>query len=258
MRPDQPIVLITGASSGFGEATARLLAARGCHLALGARRLERVQSLAEELRSAHGIRAFAGEVDTRDSASCRAFVDAAAADLGGLHAVIANAGLASGVHKVWEIPDEDLEAMLRTNVEGVVKTVRYALPHVRRSGWGHVFFIGSTAGHVAYEGGGVYCASKHGVKALAHTLRLELCGEPIRVTSVDPGMAETEFSLVRFRDEAKARAVYQGLEALTAEDVAECIRWCLFLPDRVNIDEILVKSRDQASHTMAKVNRRPS
>lgn len=258
MRPDQPIVLITGASSGFGEATARLLAAQGCHLALGARRQDRVQLLAEELRSAHGIRAFAGPVDTRDSASCQTFIDAAAADLGGLHAVIANAGLASGVHKVWEIPDEDLEAMLRTNVEGVVKTVRYALPHVRRSGWGHVFFIGSTAGHVSYEGGGVYCASKHGIKALAHTLRLELCGEPIRVTSVDPGMAETEFSLVRFRDEAKARAVYQGVEALTAEDVAECIRWCLFLPDRVNIDEILVKSRDQASHTMARVNRRPS
>jgi len=258
MRPDHPIVLITGASSGFGEATARLLAAQGCHLALGARRVDRVRALAEELSVAHGIQAFAGALDTRDSASSQAFIDAAAAHLGGLHGVVANAGLASGIHKIWEIPDEDLEAMLRTNVEGVVKTIRYALPHVRRSGWGHVFFIGSTAGHVSYEGGGVYCASKHGIKALAHTLRLELCGEPIRVTSVDPGMAETEFSLVRFRDEAKARAVYQGVEALTAEDVAECIRWCLFLPDRINIDEILVKSRDQASHTMAKVNRKPS
>ena len=258
MRPEQPIVLITGASSGFGEATARLLASQGCHLALGARRVERVAALAAELRSAHGVRVFAGAVDTRDSASCRAFVDAAAAELGALHAVVANAGLASGVHKVWEIPDEDLEAMLRTNVEGVVKTVRYALPHVRRSGWGHIFFVGSTAGHVAYEGGGVYCASKHGVKALAQSLRLELCGEPVRVTSVDPGMAETEFSLVRLRDAEKAQALYQGMEALRAEDVAECIRWCLFLPDHVNIDQLIVKSRDQASHGPGRIHRRPT
>ena len=189
MRPEHPIVLITGASSGFGEATARLLAARGCHLILGARRAERVKALAQELAAKHGVRTFAGAVDTRDTASVNAFVEAGAAALGGLHVVVANAGLASGLHKLWEIPDADMEAMLRTNVEGVVKTIRAALPHVRQSGWGHIFFIGSTAGHQAYEGGGIYCASKHGVKALAHTLRLELCGEPIRVTSVDPGMA---------------------------------------------------------------------
>ena len=256
MRPKQPIVLITGASSGFGEATARLLAARGCALALGARRLDRVQALARELSQAHGIPTFAGAVDTRDTGSVGAFVAAAAEALGGLHVVVANAGLASGLHKLWEIPDEDMEAMLRTNVEGVVKTIRAALPHVRKSGWGHIFFIGSTAGHQAYENGGVYCASKHGVKALAHTLRLELCGEPIRVTSVDPGMAETEFALVRLKDEAKAKALYHGLEALTGADIAECIRWALDLPEHVNIDEMIVKCRDQASHTMAKVNRR--
>ncbi len=256
MRPDHPVVLITGASSGFGEATARLLAAEGCHLILGARRLERVQALAQALEQAHGIRAFAGGVDTRDTASVEAFVAAGVEALGALHVVVANAGLASGLHKVWEIPDEDLEAMMRTNVEGVVKTIRAALPAVRRSGWGHIFFIGSTAGHAAYEGGGVYCASKHGIKALAQTLRLELCGEPIRVTSVDPGMAETEFALVRFRDEARAKALYQGIEALGGADVAECIRWALALPDHVNIDELIVKCRDQASHTMGKVNRR--
>lgn len=256
MRPETPIALVTGASSGFGAAIARALAADGCTLALGARRLERVRALAAELEAAHGVRTFAGAVDTRDSASVRTFVDAAAAALGGLHVLVANAGLASGLHKVWEIPDEDLEAMLRTNVEGVVKTLRAGLPHLRAAGWGHVFLVGSTAGHAIYEGGGVYCASKHGVKALAGTLRLELCGEPIRVTSVDPGMAETEFSQVRFRDAEKARAVYAGLDPLRAEDVAECVRWCLALPDRVNIDELIVKARDQASHTMARVNRR--
>ncbi len=233
---------------------ARLLAAQGCHLALGARRLERVQALADELAAAHGVRTFAGAVDTRDSASVDAFVAAATGALGGLHVLVANAGLASGAHKLWEIPDQDLEAMLRTNVEGVVKTLRAGLPHVRRAGWGHVFFIGSTAGHQPYEGGGVYCASKFGVRAMAHSLRLELSGEQIRVTSVDPGMAQTEFSKVRFQDEGRAAAIYQGVTPLAAADVAECVRWCLMLPDHVNIDEILVKCLDQAS--MYKVHRR--
>jgi len=254
MRPDHPIVLITGASSGFGAAMARLLAAQGCHLALGARRVERVQALADELMKVHGIKAFAGAVDTRDTASVNAFVEAAASALGGLHVLVANAGLASGTYKMWETPDEDLEAMMRTNVEGVVKTIRAGLPHLRKAGWGHVFFIGSTAGHQPYEGGSVYCASKFGVKAMAHSLRLELNGEQIRVTSVDPGMAETEFSDVRLKDGDKAKAVYQGVKPLTAGDVAECVRWCLMLPNHVNIDEMLVKCLDQAS--VHKVHRR--
>ena len=254
MRPEHPIVLITGASSGFGEAMARLLASQGCHLALGARRVERVQALAGELSKAHGIKVFAGSVDTRHTASVDTFVAEAAQALGGLHVIVANAGLASGTYKMWETPDEDLEAMMRTNVEGVVKTIRAGLPHLRQAGWGHVFFIGSTAGHQPYEGGSVYCASKFGVKAMAHSLRLELNGEQIRVTSVDPGMAETEFSNVRLKDDAKAAAVYQGTKPLTAFDVAECVRWCLALPDHVNIDEILVKCVDQAS--VHKVHRR--
>ncbi|MBP1772095.1 MAG: short-chain dehydrogenase/reductase [Holophagaceae bacterium] len=254
MRPEHPIVLITGASSGFGEAMARLLASQGCHLALGARRVERVQALADELIKAHGIKAYAGAVDTRVTASVDAFVAAAAEQLGGLHVLVANAGLASGTYKLWETPDEDLEAMLRTNVEGVVKTIRAGLPHLRQAGWGHIFFIGSTAGHQPYEGGSVYCASKFGVKAMAQSLRLEVNGEQIRVTSVDPGMAETEFSDVRLKDRDKAKAVYQGVKALSAYDVAECIRWCLMLPDHVNIDEVLVKCVDQAS--VHKVHRR--
>ena len=256
MRGDSPIALITGASSGFGEATTRLLAANGYRLAIGARRAERIKALASELSEKYGSEIFCGRVDTRDTASVQIFVDIAAAKLGGMNVVIANAGLASGLHKIWEIPDEDMEAMLRTNVEGVVKTIRAALPHVRKSGWGHIFFIGSTAGHQAYEGGGVYSASKHGVKALAHTLRLELCGEPIRVTSIDPGMAETEFALVRLKDPDRAKSLYQGMDPLLGADVAECIRWCLELPTHVNIDEMIVKCRDQASHTMAKVHRR--
>lgn len=256
MRPEHPIVLITGASSGFGEAIARLLAARGYDLALGARRVEQVKALAAELEKAHGIRAFAGLVDTRNTDLVDGFVRDAVEALGGLHVVVANAGLARGLDKLDSVLEEDWQAMLHTNVEGVIRTVKAALPHVRHSGWGHIFFIGSTASHVAYEGGGAYCASKHAVKALAQTLRLELCGEPIRVTSVDPGMVETEFSLVRFRDDEKAKNVYKGMTPLTAADIAECIRWTLELPDHVNIDEMIVKPRDQASHTGAKVHRR--
>ncbi|WP_243287609.1 SDR family NAD(P)-dependent oxidoreductase [Geothrix terrae] len=247
MRPEHPIVLITGASSGFGEAMARTLAAEGCHLALGARRVERVQALADELRKAHGVKVFAGAVDTRHTASVDTFVTEAVKDLGALHVIVANAGLASGTFKMWETPDEDLEAMVRTNIEGVVKTVRAALPHVRKAGWGHVFFIGSVAGHQAYEGGSVYCATKFGVKAMAQSLRLEVNGEQIRVTSVDPGMAETEFSNVRLKDDDKAAAVYQGVKPLSAQDVAECVRWTLMLPDHVNIDQMIVKCVDQAA-----------
>jgi len=256
MRPEHPIVLITGASAGFGEATARALAARGCHLALGARRSERVLALAKELAEIHGIKVYAGFVDTRQTDSVNAFVQASVEALGGLNVVVANAGLSRGMDKLENVKEEDWQEMLHTNVEGVIRTVKATLPHVRESGWGHVFFIGSTAGHAVYEGAAAYCASKSAVRAIAQTLRLEVCGDPIRVTCVDPGMAETEFSVVRFRDEERAARIYEGVEPLKAEDIAECIRWCLDLPDHVNIDEMLVKCRDQASNTMAKVHRR--
>jgi NADP-dependent 3-hydroxy acid dehydrogenase YdfG len=214
-----------------------------------------VKALAAELEKAHGIRTFAGLVDTRSTDSVEGFVRDAAQALGGLHVVVANAGLARGLDKMDSVLEEDWQAMLHTNVEGVVRTIKSTLPHLRRSGWGHIFFIGSTAGHQVYEGGGVYAASKHAVKALARTLRLELCGEPIRVTSVDPGMVETEFSLVRLGDEARAQNVYKGMTPLTGADIAECIRWALELPDHVDIDEMIVKPRDQASYTGAKVYR---
>jgi len=247
MRPEHPIALITGASSGFGEATARLLAANGCHVALGARRVERVQALAAELTAAHGIQAYAGALDTRDTASMEAFVAGAVAALGGLNVVVANAGLARGTARIESVLEEDWQAMLHTNVEGVIRTLKTTLPHVRKSGWGHFFTIGSTASHEVYEGGGAYCASKHALKALTRALRLELNGEPIRITEVDPGMAITEFSNVRLRDDSKAAAIYVGVEPLSAYDVAECIRWSLSLPDHVNIDGLIVKCRDQAA-----------
>lgn len=251
----RPIALVTGASSGFGAAIARTLAKEGYDLALCARRGERLEALAAELR-ASGSHVHTGTCDVRERIQILGFADSAAKALGGLNLIICNAGLARGLDKIEAIPEVDLDQMLDTNVKGLVFTLQASLPHVRKSGGGHVILIGSTAGHATYEGGGVYCASKHGVKALAQTLRLELCGEPIRVTSIDPGMAETEFSLVRLQDEAKAEGVYKGMNPLQAEDIAECVRWVATLPAHVNIDEIIVKPTDQGSHTGAKVHRR--
>ncbi len=247
MRPEHPIALITGASSGIGEATAHLLAANGYRLALGARRIEMVENLADELKAQHGIQAFAGFVDVRDSRSVKTFVDDAAAELGGLHVVVANAGLAKRLDRIEAISEETWQLMLHTNIEGVIRTFQAALPHLRASGWGHLFTIGSVAGHNVYENGGVYCASKHALRALVQALRIELCGEPIRLTSVDPGLTETNFSRVRLEDETKAKAVYQGMTPLVAGDIAECIRWALAMPDHVNIDELIIAPRDQAS-----------
>ncbi len=251
----RPIALITGASSGFGEAIARTLAKEGFDLALCARRGERLETLAAQLR-ASGTQVHTGTCDVRERSQIVGFAESAAKALGGLNLIVCNAGLARGLDKVESIPEVDLDQMMDTNVKGLVFTIQAGLPHVRTSGGGHVILIGSTAGHATYEGGGVYCASKHGVKALAQTLRLELCGEPIRVTSIDPGMAETEFSVVRFKDEAKAEGVYKGMNPLQAEDIAECVRWVAALPAHVNIDEIIVKPTDQGSHTGAKVHRR--
>jgi hypothetical protein len=255
MRPEHPVALITGASSGIGEATARLLAAGGWNLALGARNADVVRDLAGELHGAHGVSVFAAWLDVTSTSSVAAFVAAAAADLGAIHVVVNNAGKALGTARVDAVAERDWSEMLRTNVEGALRVTQACLPHLRAAGWGHVVMLGSTAGHGVYDGGGVYCATKHALRAVTETLRLELCGEPIRVTSVDPGMVETNFSNVRLGDPEKAKAVYRGVEPLTAPDIAECIRWAIGLPDHVNIDDIVVKPRDQAA--FHRLHRRP-
>ncbi len=249
MRPTHPVALITGASSGIGLETARALAAQGFRLALGARRTERVAQLADELSNSLGVRVFAGQLDVRVTESVNAFVAAAAETLGGLNVVVNNAGVARGTAKVDAVLEDEWHEMMSTNVEGVLRVTRAALPHLRSGGWGHIVMLGSIAGVGVYEGGAAYCASKHAVHAISQTLRLELCGDPIRITEILPGMVETEFSVVRFGDVAKAAAVYRGLTPLTAVDIAECVRWVVGLPDHVNIDEIVVKPRDQAYFT---------
>lgn len=254
MRPAPLVALISGVSAGIGEATARHLAKQGIHLAIGARRVEKVKQLAEELVAAHGIRVYAEALDVTDTQSVKAFVAGAAETLGGIHVLVNNAGLAHGMNKLEATEEWQWQGMLNTNVEGVLRLTQACLPHMRAAGWGHIVMLGSTAGHSVYEGGSIYCATKHAIKVFAQTLRLELCGEPIRISSVDPGMVYTDFSEVRLGSKEKAAKVYQGMTPLTAEDIAECIRWVVELPDHVNIDEIIVKPLDQAQ--TYKVNRK--
>ncbi len=255
MRPEHPVALVTGASAGIGAATARALAAEGFHLALGARRVAPIRDLAEELRRSRGVQVHAASLDVRSTASVQGFVAGAVQALGALHVVVNNAGLALGMDVMAAAPEASWREMIDTNVEGVLRVTQAALPHLRAAGWGHVVFVGSVAGHGVYEGGSIYTATKHAVRALTDTLRLELCGEPIRVGTVDPGMVETEFSVVRLGSRQKADGVYRGMTPLTGEDIAECIRWMVMLPDHVNIDRIIVKPRDQAA--FHKVHRRP-
>jgi len=255
-------VLITGASSGFGAAAARAFGAAGAKLLLGARRADRLRQVADEAR---GVGAPAAEVhalDVTTTASVNAFTGWVKAHLESgpgkrepLHVLINNAGGAHGVDPVADAKDADWEAMLQTNVLGLLRVTRAVLPLMARDAGGTIINIGSVAGHTAYEGGAAYCAAKAGELQITRALRLELNGTGIRVGTVDPGLAETEFSLVRLKgDAAKAKKVYEGMTPLTAEDIAETLVWVATRPPHVNIDELIIKPVDQAA--VYKVHRR--
>jgi 3-hydroxy acid dehydrogenase / malonic semialdehyde reductase len=235
--------VVTGASSGIGAATARALAAEGARLALGARRVERLEELVAELGGDH----FYAALDVTDPESCREFVSQAAARFGRLDILVNNAGLALGRSSILEGSDEDDAIMWETNVAGLLRMTRLVLPHME-DGRGHIANLGSWAGREAYVTGGMYVGSKYAVRALTYVLRKELVGR-IRVSTVDPGMVgDTEFSDVRFQGDAERKAaVYQGVEYLTPADVADCILWVLTRPAYMNVDEIVIKPLQQAS-----------
>jgi 3-hydroxy acid dehydrogenase/malonic semialdehyde reductase len=235
--------IVTGASSGIGLATARALAAEGGRIALGARRTDRLDEIAEELGEGHVV----GPLDVTDPDSCRSFVELAAGGLGRIDILVNNAGLALGRTEIADGSDEDDAIMWETNVAGLLRMTRLVLPHME-DGRGHLVNLGSWAGREAYSGGGMYVGSKTAVRALTYVLRKELVGR-IRVTTVDPGMVgDTEFSDVRFGgDQEKKEAVYRGVEYLTPEDIADCILWSLTRPPHMVIDEIVVKPLKQAS-----------
>jgi NADP-dependent 3-hydroxy acid dehydrogenase YdfG len=232
--------IVTGASSGIGEATARALAADGFEVVVGARRVERLEALAAET----GARAV--ELDVTDPGSVRELADAVPR----CDVLVNNAGGALGLDPIAEGDDEQWRTMYEGNVLGTMRMTRALLPALTASGDGHVVVVTSIAGFEVYRGGAGYTAAKHAQRAMVRTLRLELLGQPVRVTEVAPGMVETEFSLVRFSgDEEAAARVYEGIEPLTAADVAECVRWAVAQPSHVNVDEIVVRPRDQATAT---------
>ena len=237
------MAVVTGASAGIGLETAKALAGAGAQLALGARRVERLQTLGADLPGDH----YVAPLDVTDGESCKSFVQGAVDAYGRLDILINNAGLALGRTSIAEGDDEDDELMLATNVIGLVRMTRLVLAHME-DGSGHVVNLGSWASREAYAQGGMYVGSKYAVRALTYVLRKELVGR-IRVSTVDPGMVgDTEFSDVRFRgDQERKRAVYQGVDYLTPADVADCILWVLTRPPYMNIDEIVVKPLQQAS-----------
>jgi 3-hydroxy acid dehydrogenase / malonic semialdehyde reductase len=249
-------VIITGASSGFGAAAAQAFAREGAKLVLGARRTDRLQAVAEQARKAGAADAQFSLLDVSQSDSVNAFFDWTRTFTDRIDVLINNAGGAKGLETVAEGKDEDWEFMMQTNVLGVLRVTRAALPFMTHNPGSSIINIGSIAGRVAYEGGSAYCAAKAGELQITKTLRLELSGTGVRVGTVDPGMAETEFSLVRFKgDEAKARKVYQGVEPLTADDIGETLVWVASRPAHVCIDELVIKCTDQAA--IHKLHRRP-
>ena len=232
--------VITGASAGIGAATALRLADEGFDVVLGARRVDKLEEIAERCRG----RAL--QLDVTDEASISAF----ASQIEKADVLVNNAGLALGLTSLEDIPDEELVVMWETNVLGLVRVTRELIPKLEASGNGHIVNLGSTAAYETYPGGGGYTASKHAVKAITRTLRLDLLGRPIRVTMVSPGLVETEFSVVRFRgDVDKAKTPYEGIEPLVAEDIADCIAWAVTRPPHVNIDEIVLRPLAQATST---------
>jgi len=241
-------VLITGASSGFGAAAARLFARQGARLLLGARRLDRLQAVAQEARKTGAPDAQVSTLDVAQTLSVNAFVSWAGQFTDKLDVLINNAGGAKGLETVAEGKDEDWEFMMQTNVLGVLRVTRACLPLLVRNPGSVIVNVGSIAGRVAYEGGSAYCGAKAAELQITKALRLELSGTGVRVCTVDPGMAETEFSVVRFKGDAdRAKKVYEGVEPLTADDVAEAMLWVASRPPHVCIDEMVIKCTDQAA-----------
>ncbi|MHC1768950.1 MAG: SDR family NAD(P)-dependent oxidoreductase [Verrucomicrobiia bacterium] len=250
-------VVITGASSGFGAAAARAFGAQGARLLLGARRVERIEQAAVEARKAGAQEAHAHALDVASTPSVEAFAKWARGLTPKIDVLINNAGGALGLDFVSEGKDEDWEGMLQSNVLGVLRMTRALLPLMLNNPGSYILNVGSIAGRVVYEGGAVYCAAKAGELQITRALRLELCGTGVRVGTIDPGLAETEFSVVRFKgDQQRAKKVYEGVTALRAEDVADALVWAASRPPHVCIDEMIIKCTDQAA--IHKVNRRPA
>lgn len=244
-------VLITGASAGIGEATARAFASFGTHLILSARRQDRLEALSRELQEEHEVSVRTRQLDVRDRRDVEAFAAELEAEERVPDVLVNNAGKALGLHLFHEGLVEDWEEMLDTNVKGLLYMSRSILPGMVRRNSGHVVNIGSIAGHQVYQKGAVYNASKFAVRALNEGMALDLLGTRVKMTSIDPGLVETEFSLVRFHgDEERAETVYEGYQPLTGQDIADIITFVVNTPDHVNILDLVVLPTAQRSAHM--------
>jgi 3-hydroxy acid dehydrogenase / malonic semialdehyde reductase len=242
------IVFITGASSGIGEACARTFAREGCALILSARRIERVDRLATELHTAHGIRTLTIALDVRSRNAVEAAIANLPKEWSAIDILVNNAGLSRGLSKLYEAEVEDWEEMIDTNVKGLLYVSRAVVPGMVRRKRGHVINISSIAAHQTYPGGNVYCASKAAVRAITDGLKMDLLGTGVRVCAVSPGMVETEFSVVRYHgDEQRAAKTYENMKPLTGGDVADVVLFAATRPAHVDLPEIIIMSVDQAS-----------
>lgn len=245
------IILITGASSGIGEACAEAFARAGARLLLCARREERLVALSERIRNQHGVDVHIFGLDVRDNEMVQNRIEGLPEEWKDIEVLVNNAGLSRALDPVYENSVEDIDAMVDTNVKGLLYVTRAVVPGMVRRGRGHVVNLGSTAGHTVYPGGTVYCATKHAVEAITQGLKMDLHGTPVRVTAIDPGMVQTEFSLVRFSgDRERADHTYSGMTPLTPEDIADVILFCTTRPAHVNISDLILMPVDQSAATM--------
>ena len=241
MNRQRRVAVVTGASAGIGAATARELAGQGFEVVLGARRTDRISALARELDGRAQV------LDVTSPQSVQAFAE----QVPEAAVLVNNAGLSRGLDPIEKGDERHWCEMIETNVLGLLRVTRALLPALLKAPLAHIVNVGSVAGLEVYHGGGGYTATKHAVRAISQTLRIELVGRPVRVTEIDPGMVETEFSLVRFDgDAARAKKVYEGLRPLWAEDVAQCIGFAISRPAHVNVDQMVVKPIAQATATL--------
>jgi NADP-dependent 3-hydroxy acid dehydrogenase YdfG len=244
------IVFITGATSGIGKACAEIFAKEKSNLILSGRRIERLKTLAKKLEKEKGIKTKCIKLDVRNYNGIKKAISALDNKWNKIDILINNAGLARGFNKIYDGKKLDWDEMIDTNIKGLAYVSRLVLPLMIRRKKGHVINIGSTAGHEVYPHGNVYAATKYAVKALSQSIRIDVLDKGIKVSSVDPGMVETEFSLVRFRgDKNKANKVYKGLKPLSPTDVAEAVLFCAARPGNVNINELILTPLAQASST---------
>lgn len=248
-------VLITGATSGIGRATAQILAEKGYNIIITGRRTNRLMQLEKELHQKYKTRVLSLSFDVQDKTAVKKAIEHLPSDWKQIDILINNAGLASGFEKIHEGKLEDWEVMIDTNIKGLLYMTRQVVPEMVKAGSGHIINVGSIAGREVYPKGNIYCGTKHAVDALTKSMRIDLLEYGIKVTAINPGAVETEFSNVRFHGNSElANKVYKGYQPLTAEDVASCIIFSIETPPHVNINEILVMPAAQANATLFKKN----